>query len=137
MCDMDYYTSKLAKLLVKNGIYCLQVDIRGHGDSLGELQNVTLYAIKEDILNAIAFLSKHGVEQVLCIGRGLVGNLMLEISDIDPIIGVCAINPYRITKQQANVLWKGIEPREYEIRDIYEDNANSDTDSIKKHFLRL
>ena len=55
--------SKLAKKLYHSGIYVLQMDLYGSGDSAGESEEITLDGLRDDILSGIAQLKRIGMEK--------------------------------------------------------------------------
>ncbi|AJQ26589.1 serine aminopeptidase domain-containing protein [Pelosinus fermentans] len=118
MCDVDYFMSKLARQLSNLGIFVLQVDPRGHGDSEGNLENVNLYTLREDLSIAVNFVAEQVGDKVFCIGRGLSATLFAEISSLAPIRGVVGISPYCIEPSIVSEIWANIKPGIFDVNDI-------------------
>jgi pimeloyl-ACP methyl ester carboxylesterase len=108
MCDSGYFMSKLARRLSGEGIYTLQVDPRGHGDSSGNLEDVTLDILRADIKYAVDFAGEQTGGQVFCVGRGLTATLMAEMSIGQPLSGIAGINPYGLEPATVKEIFKEI-----------------------------
>lgn len=120
MCDTDYFMSKLARRLANSGTYVLQFDMRGHGDSSGELEDVTLQSLREDLQVAVDYARQQTGEKTLCIGRGLSLTLMAELVNISAADGTAGINPYCLKPYEVKKTWEGLCSEKYELSDIFE-----------------
>lgn len=76
MCDIDYFMTRLAHTLVKNKYYVMQIDPYGVGDSEGDIENVTLLTLKEDVKVAINYLQEMKFEKIVCISRGIMSLIL-------------------------------------------------------------
>lgn len=113
MCDMDYFMSRLARYLCQNGFYVLQLDPRGHGDSKGNLEEVSLDTYKEDMWEGISFLSSNLKKDVYIISRGLGATLAAEFVNDNKAKGIVGIGPYFLSNDISESIWKGLEKKEY------------------------
>ncbi|HEX3044589.1 MAG TPA: hypothetical protein VHY08_07525 [Bacillota bacterium] len=110
MCDNDYFMAKLARRLAGAGLYVLQVDPRGHGDSPGNLEDVTLDTLREDLRSAIQFGGEQSGGKMIGIGRGLSALLLAE-EDLHPGLGeVAGIAPYCLAPEVACALFPQLGP---------------------------
>ncbi|MCL6588817.1 MAG: hypothetical protein K6U80_02585 [Firmicutes bacterium] len=110
MCDSDFLMAKLARRLAGEGLYVLQVDPRGHGDSPGSLEEVTLAALREDLRSAISFAAEQSGAKILGIGRGLSALLLAE-PDLHPrLFAAAGIAPYCLAPEAVRELFSGIGP---------------------------
>ena len=90
MCDVDYFMSKLARKLYAANIYVLILDPYGHGDSYGELQDCTTNSLTEDIILGIKHCRAFS-NNTYCFSRGLIANLLTNISPETKIIGLSPV----------------------------------------------
>jgi pimeloyl-ACP methyl ester carboxylesterase len=110
MCDNDFFMAKLARRLAREGLYVLQVDPRGHGDSPGNLEEVTLGALREDLHSAIQFAKEQAGGKIFGIGRGLSA-LLLGEPDLHPELWAAAgIAPYCLAPEAVCQLFPEIGP---------------------------
>ena len=107
MCDMDYFMSRLARYLCGCGFCVLQMDIRGHGDSKGVLEDVTLDTVREDIAAGISFLSGRFGNGVIIVSRGLFAAVACEFMLDSSADGVAGIWPYCVPCAEAQGLLAG------------------------------
>jgi len=114
MCDVDYFTTKLARRLVKKEMYVLQLDPFGHGDSSGSLSEVTLESLRDDALTGLEYLQKIHKSNVFCVGRGLMANIFAEAAELPFIKGTIGINPVCIDPDVIKKLWEKTEVGVYE-----------------------
>lgn len=126
MCDTDYFMSRLARRLVSEGIYVLQVDPRGHGDSPGNLEDVTLDMLRADIRSAFTYAAEqwntrrdtHRVSRLMGVGRGLTATLMAEVSLDLELDGIVGIYPYCLDPAAVKDLSQKIRPGIIDTADI-------------------
>lgn len=108
MCDTDYFMARLARRLAGEGIYVLQADPRGHGDSPGCLEEVTLSMLRADIQSVVNYAAVQSGGAVMGIGRGLTATLMAELAPELPVAGVAGIHPYGLDPAAVKALIKNI-----------------------------
>ncbi len=135
-CDIDYFMSKLARTLSGKGLYVMQIDPRGHGDSIGDLKDFSLDTYRDDIRVVLEHIKKN-CKQVFCVSRGLGATIFSEFVEevyIDAIVG---INPYCIERYKIEELFKNIEYDFYEIAFLCTKNLNKNLQDVdlKKHNL--
>jgi hypothetical protein len=97
MCDVDYFMSRLGRRLVNNGVFVVQVDPRGHGDSYGELADVDLDTLREDINVVTDHFAGMFPKRLLLVGRGLAATLIAEQLGGRPQFSIAGICPYDLT----------------------------------------
>lgn len=90
MCDVDYFMSKLARKLYAAGVYVLILDPYGHGDSDGNLQDCTITSLIEDITIGVEHCKKIS-NNTYCFSRGLIANLLANISSNIKVIGLSPV----------------------------------------------
>jgi len=118
MCDVDYFMSKLARHLAKNGSLVLQIDPYGHGDSEGNLEDVTVDTLRRDINTAIEYVRSQGIDKLYCAGRGLNATLMAEYVNTSKVNGVAGIAPYCLNADQVLNIWHKTKCGIYDCADI-------------------
>lgn len=70
--EKNYLFTRLRHLLATKGCTCVQFDYYGHGDSDGDLSDVTLSSMVSDTVHVMsAMLSLHTPPTVILIGNGL------------------------------------------------------------------
>jgi hypothetical protein len=93
VCDIDYFMSRLANILVKNNNYIIQVDPYGIGDSDGKLENVTFDTLKQDVKTSVDYLCNMKFKNIFCISRGImsliVDNVVYENNYKCKLIHIC------------------------------------------------
>ena len=101
----------------------LRFDFSGHGESDGELQDITLSRLLDDLNSAIDFLSSKGIKEIGIAGHSLGGSLsILAASKVKTIIPIAAPTDY-----------SGIDLNQRGIKNFNEDSKNYDFyDIIKK-----
>ena len=120
MCDVDYFMSKLARTLCQHGFFVLQVDPRGHGDSSGNLEDVTLQSLYQDLEQAIRYtILKSGIDKLYCVGRGISATIFSVLSHIPEICGVIGINPFCISPSECELLWDELMLAKVEATNIF------------------
>ncbi|MCC6558909.1 MAG: alpha/beta hydrolase [Polyangiaceae bacterium] len=121
MCDVDYFMSRLARELARSGLFVAQVDPRGHGDSAGELADVDLDTLREDIALAADHYSRRFPGSLLCIGRGLIATLLAEASGAGFLLGVAGVAPYCLDPEVIREHLRGVPPgaREKDASDVF------------------
>ena len=79
--DWEFFANRLKR----TGFHTLAVDLRGHGASRvsGRLSNDDYAAMKADVIAAVNWIRKKGVEEVILIGAGLGANLALQTAAED------------------------------------------------------
>jgi pimeloyl-ACP methyl ester carboxylesterase len=112
MCDVDYFMSRLARYLCRQGFHVLQMDPRGHGDSGGCLEEVTLDSLRNDISEGIDFLSSSLSKSVYIVSRGFHATLSSEFVKNGKALGVVGIGPYCLSNTIAQSLWSGLDTKE-------------------------
>lgn len=118
MCDVDYFMSKLARQLVKQGCLILQVDPYGHGDSEGNLEDVTMETLYQNIQAAIAFIRAQNMDLVFGVGRGISATLMAEFVSSSELDGSMGITPYYLDPKTVKNIWGQMESGIYDCTDI-------------------
>jgi hypothetical protein len=99
MSDLDYLMSRLARKLAASGLFAVQVDPRGHGDSSGSLSEVDLDSLREDI-NAVAdHYCRLYPDLLVFIGRGLSATLIAEQLGARAGIAIVAISQYEMSPE--------------------------------------
>lgn len=138
MCDIDYFMSKTARKLCGLGIYAVQVDPIGHGDSYGLLSDISLKTYREGIKNVIQYIQGEIGNEIVCIGRGLSATLQYELACEMNLQKVVGINPYNIHGNMLKQIWKAEFDGVAEISDIYigkDYKTYSDFDQKKRCFF--
>lgn len=118
--DINYFMSKMARRLVGAGFYVLQLDPGGHGDSRGDLGDVSLDTLRCDIEAAVEYVKSQVKVPVYGIGRGLGAVLLAESVNKGLIEGAAGINPYCLDCSAAADFWKGICDETYEAAELFE-----------------
>lgn len=97
-CDSFYFMSDFAKYLCKNGHNVLLMDLSGSGDSFGEIENITVDSIKDDIRSISRYIHEHGYTQCYAAARGLSGNVLVDIQCSEHMFNkIICINPVWIS----------------------------------------
>ena len=126
MCDTDYFMSKLAKKLYHSGIYVLQMDLYGSGDSAGESEEITLDGLRDDILSGIAQLKRIGMEKIFCVGRGIIATLLSEEPVSSLSSGVFGINPYCVSPDVVSKMWPGLQGDCIDLHTVFQGTEYTD-----------
>ena len=91
ICDIDYYMGKLSRFLYDKGCTVYQVDLYAHGESSGEIRNITIekiiasfHAMCQKVFNDIG-------KYPIVIARGVIGSLLAQFSNVKTMI---CINPF-------------------------------------------
>ena len=113
MCDIDYFMSRFARHLCRQGFHVMQMDIRGHGDSYGNLEDVTIDTIREDMSEGINFLRDSQLGNVYIVSRGLNAALSAEFAEGGKVNGVAGIGPYCLLGSSVQQLWSGLISKNY------------------------
>lgn len=69
------FFTRLATGLSEAGVASLRFDLRGHGDSEGQQEDLTLSAILNDIRVALAWLRAAGIERLSLLGASFSGGV--------------------------------------------------------------
>ena len=79
--DWEFFANRLKR----TGFHTLSVDLRGHGASRvsGRLSTEDYAAMKGDVVAAVKWLRRQGVEELVLIGAGLGANLALQTAAED------------------------------------------------------
>jgi pimeloyl-ACP methyl ester carboxylesterase len=96
MCDVDYLMSRLARRLSRIGIFAVQVEPRGHGDSSEPLADVDLDTLRDDISSTVNDFSRQFPENLFLIGRGLTATLIAEQFGRRRRLRIAALCPYEL-----------------------------------------
>ena len=99
MCDVDFFMTRLADSFLEAGIFSMQVDLTGTGDSSGELYQLNVKKAKEDIENIYKYAMRMGFEHIGFVSRGLSA---LIVSDLEHHLDYdfnIAINPYHLSRE--------------------------------------
>lgn len=75
-CDKDYFMSNLSQKLNENNLLTIQFDLYGHGDSDGNIAELTSHIVREELLGLIGFLQSYSNLKELpikIITRGVIG----------------------------------------------------------------
>jgi esterase/lipase len=128
-CDVDYFMSRIARRLVDEELFVLQLDPRGHGDSPGNLEDVTLDSLRADIKSGIEFIRNNVSEEIDIYGisRGLNATLLTEEMGLK---GIAGVSPYCLEKTIIEGIWGSFEKGVYEISEI----ASTNEREIKAFF---
>lgn len=103
--DRNYFYNELSDELLKNGSATVLFEPFGHGDSFGELFELELDTVKNNIISILEYIKKNFHNKRICfICRGVYSNLFFieELkNDVKLIIG---INPVYMSKDEASLL---------------------------------
>ncbi|WP_455950130.1 hypothetical protein [Eubacterium sp.] len=144
-CDSYYFVTNFLMRLKKNNIYAISADLLGHGDSYGDISDITIDNLSEGISDIVNYLKKQGVESIYAIGRGLSGNILTykNTSDFKNII---LINPVLLDFEDKDNLNNWMEELKEDKVCIYsfflENNSNilklfgTETENIRGEFLK-
>ncbi|GKX31027.1 hypothetical protein SH1V18_35070 [Vallitalea longa] len=130
MCDIDYFMSKMARHMNKKNLYVLQVDPRGHGDSPGYLENITIEDLREDLFSAICHARNNISDKIYCVGRGLSATLFSEFLSADLVQGVAGINPYWISNDIVRKISNNVSTEVIEAADFFNENNEDVSNNI-------
>lgn len=106
MCDEDYFDSKLADELVEKGFYTIQVDLTGHGDSPGSLEDVTLKALKNELKEIVRYLKEETKKKIYVVGRGINPVLLAEMIDDVETELIIGLNPYTLSPNYVSSVYE-------------------------------
>lgn len=134
MCDIDYFMSKLARRLTRQGMFVVQIDPRGHGDSRGDLAEVSLQTLREDIKCGIDYATHFVGDNVFGIGRGLSATILAEYIHEKVVRAVAGVSPYCLDIVDVKKIWQKTEQGIYEFADLIpgEDYAELSDFDIEK-----
>ena len=132
--DLGYFMSKLSRLLKGSGAFVLQLDPAGHGDSSGDLADVDLASLREDIEAGIRYVSLRTDAETFCVGRGLTAVVMAEFLGGGCLSGAVAIDPYRLNGGVVSELFGLVRDEPYEVADLLQEDT--DTAEMGKAFFR-
>ena len=87
----DSKTSRtLSSYLIDKGVACLRLDLYGHGESGGRLDDFSIAEGTEDIRQAVTLLRSRGYERFILFGRSRGGVCILRASgSADSCVMVC------------------------------------------------
>lgn len=114
------FFTRLASGLGEAGVASLRFDLRGHGQSEGEQQDLTLSAMLNDIRVAIAHVrAKTGVQSVSLLGASFGGGICgyYAAKRSDDVTRLVLLNP------QLDYKWRTIDSRSYWSDDYLNDEA--------------
>lgn len=112
-CDSYYFMTYLLKMLASNNYYGVSVDLTGHGDSYGDIKDVNILVMEQDIIETINFMRANSINNVYAVGRGLSGNIIAKLVHNNVLDAGIAINPVLLCKEYVNLMNNG----NYEIED--------------------
>lgn len=126
--DVDYFMTRLSNKLSQENYITIQVDLYGHGDSYGDVSDLNLDIIEGNIKSVYDYARNICENKdVICIARGLYGNILNQKKFSNLFSRIICINPI-IT----NTTFKEIMSNDLlEISDLIKDN------NIKDLFLAL
>ena len=113
MCDVDYFMSRLARRLCQLGFPVLQLDPRGHGDSGGNLEDVTLSQLRGDLTEGLRFLRNRYGENVYIAGRGLSASISADLVYQGVAEGAVGVCPYCLQGSVVRDLWGELDRKSY------------------------
>lgn len=124
-CDAYYFITNFLMRLKMNNIYAISVDLLGHGDSYGDISDITIDNLLEGINDIVDYLKQEGVESIYAIGRGIIGNILLykNNSDLKKII---SINPVLLNSEDKNRI-------SYWMKYFQEDKVCIDSEFLEKN----
>jgi pimeloyl-ACP methyl ester carboxylesterase len=139
MCDEDYFFTKTANALFKEGFTSVQVDLTGHGDSPGNLEDVSLEVLRQDMASILHQLEENGAEEIVCIGRGINPVLLAEMEETMPQVkAIIGVNPYNVRRNQIAEIYSGEAAAVISCSDFLEGTDYSNlTDFNKERMLIL
>lgn len=76
----SFTNSKLERILNKNNISTFRFDFFGHGESEGDLKDVTISEAVDDILNAIKYLKNKSYSKIGLVGSSFGGNASIIVA---------------------------------------------------------
>ncbi len=120
MCDVDYFMTKLAQRLSDFGFLVIQVDPIGHGDSYGNLDDVSVTTYMQSIKRIIDFVKLKYSENIVCVGRGLAASLLGQIMKEQTLYKCVGINPYNISGQLVSTIWQSFEFDSKDLTEVYQ-----------------
>lgn len=101
-CDIDYFMSNIAKDLVQNSFYVLQIDLYGHGDSEGSFDTLDSNIIIDNIRSALDYLKKNLSVPIYIVTRGFYNELIYDNNILNEIEGVVCISPIKLFLSEFN-----------------------------------
>jgi len=120
MCDIDYFMSKVAHHLSAAGIYVIQVDPIGHGDSYGVLSDVTINTYQESLRSVFKYAQRELCENIVCVGRGISAAIQCELAKEFGIHKLVGITPYNICGSVVSEIWGSVSFDKKEISEVYQ-----------------
>lgn len=121
-CDIDYFMTRLSNELNEQNYLTVQVDLFGHGDSYGDLSNLSIEIIRDNILSVYEYIiHSWKLLTVWGIARGFYGNIFCEKSFTTRFSGIICINPLKVN-DNVSIGLKYRKNGVVEIRDIIYDN---------------
>lgn len=130
--DIDYFMTNLSNRLNQQGYLTVQIDIFGHGDSYGDLANLSVKIIEENIIAAYTYINSIIREKpIFAISRGFYGNLLGENDRMKIFSKTICINPV-ITKLNLQNYLRYKSNEMIEISESIKDNP-----SLEKFFIAL
>lgn len=122
-CDVDYFMTTLANELIRLGYITIQVDIYGHGDSYGDLSELSIEIVETNILSVYKYIKMTWKDKVIfAVSRGFYGNLLSTESISNKFEKIICINPV-ISKINLFDLTKYIENEILELSEILSENS--------------
>lgn len=91
-CDKECFMSKLARYLQKQLFRVFQADIYGHGESSGNLEDVSVEKILCSVNSFISYIFRVCGTWPMVISRGIIGTILIDKLD-DSSQQLC-LNPY-------------------------------------------
>lgn len=77
--DIDYFMTNLSNVLNRQGYVTVQVDIYGHGDSYGDLSELTVRIMQDNVISVYEYVkSVFNDKPIYAISRGFYGNLLCD-----------------------------------------------------------
>lgn len=126
LCDSDYFMSKLARRLINQNYFVLQLDPIGHGDSGGNLEDVTITTLRSSVKTGIEYIKRQLDGPIFCVGRGLSATIINDSCISKKVVGVACIDPYCIEGSYVRKLWSDITNKAYEITDLCSQGENKE-----------
>ena len=95
-CDIDYFMTNLANELIQMDYVTIQVDLCGHGDSYGELSELSINVIEENIICVYEYVKRTWMNKpIFAVARGFYGNLLYTKSLSEKFEKIICINPVK------------------------------------------
>lgn len=131
-CDKDYLMTNIAQRIVVHDTLVIQYELRGHGESFGDIAAIDEQAVCDDLLILLDYLKSeiaYNTLDITIITRGVMGNCISQMYGKIGINALLVIAPIILSQQLTERIIKDLDENDYL---TYADYVKEDTHLMSK-----